>query len=91
MQKSIDLTLRKVDDSTPEAPSARRTLDDAITQHLQAKPWYGYAFGQFRKSCSNGRCANRGLSQRRGSPHPTVPIFVPTGCLVTLVSGGAAE
>jgi len=28
----------------------------------------------------NGECANRRLSQRRGSPHVTVPNFVPSGC-----------
>src|ERR1700692_4849659 len=29
----------------------------------------------------NGKCANSGLSQQRGSPHATVPNFVPTAKL----------
>ena len=34
----------------------------------------------------NGRCANSRLSQPRGSPQSSVPIFVPTQCIAALLS-----
>ena len=39
----------------------------------------------------NGKCANRTLSQQKGSPPTTVPKFVPTPCTAPFRTVATAE